>query len=815
MPLVPSFESHLRLPSGDASPAIMPGLSIQHETEAPQDAPQFDDSGAILRIEHGDGSVTVSLDGRPLVDSPNKKKTGWFANLVEDIGEQEVARIADDLLRGVDDDLQSRNDWIEERAQGIKLLALKIELPGLESPADGAPVEGMSKVRHPLLQEAVLRFQANARSEFLPTDGPCKIRDDSNNSDITRDQMANALEKDFNHYLTATATEYYPDTDKMLLLLGFGGTCFKKVYYCPLRNRPVSESVDANDLIVNDAATDLANAKRITHRSMMRPSTVRRMQLLGVYRDIDLSTPALPTYDAAQEAARAQQGVTGSPSNPEDRDREIYECYCELDISGYAHKYKGKDSGLEIPYRVTIDVSSKQVLSIVRNYDEETKELPEARVTFVKYTFVPGFGFYDIGLLHILGNTTNAITAAWRELLDAGMFSNFPGFLMADIGARQNTNIFRVPPGGGALVKTGGVPMRDAIMPLPYQPPSPALMQLVDNMAQTGQRVGGTAEQPAGEGKANAPVGTTLALIEQATTVLNAVHKRMHASQAQELQLLAQCFKENPKSFWQKKRRRANAWDEQTFLQALDDNELVPQADPNTSSHIQRIMKITALKQLQAANPSLYDPIAIDTAALQALGFNNTQQFMAPPQAQAAPPPELLKQQAETQAKTMQAQADMIRAQAVAEKAKAEAGQINGGLAGGGAPQETQTDRASAHADILKKAGDLTIAQAKAQAELINAHTRAHEADTKRADTSLNDAQAQEERQAKTRMETLSLAKDVMMKHAEDKRTEAEFGHDRAMQHEQLAHDHQEGEAERAVKKTQAKKPTAKGKRSD
>ena len=190
---------------------------------------------------------------------------------------------------------------------------------------------------------------------------------------------------------------------------------------------------------------------------MMKPSTVRRLQILGVYRDIDLAMPKEASPDAVQRAKNEQQGLSDSTFRPEDRDREIYECYCELNIPGFEHKLKGKETGLEIPYRVTIDVSTREVLSVVRNYNKDDEELPAARKTFVKYTFVPGFGFYDIGLLHILGNTTNAITAAWRELLDAGMYNNFPGFLMADTGARQNTNIFRVPPGGGALVKTGGM----------------------------------------------------------------------------------------------------------------------------------------------------------------------------------------------------------------------------------------------------------------------------------------------------------------------------------------------------------------------
>jgi hypothetical protein len=246
------------------------------------------------------------------------------------------------------------------------------------------------------------------------------------------------------------------------------------------------------------------------------------------------------------------------------------------------------------------------------------------------------------------------------------------------MGARQNTNIFRVPPGGAALVKTNGMPINQAIMPLPYNPPSPALMQLVDNMAQTGQRVGGTSEQQVGEGRADAPVGTTLAQIEQAQKILNSVHKRMHAAQAEEFALLAECFAEHPESFWQKNRRPAYPWDETTFMQAVEDCDLVPQADPNTASHTQRLMKIVALKQLQAANPGMYDPIAVDTAALQAIGWTNPSQFMAPPEAQMKPPPELMQAQAQTQATVMTAQARMLDAQTKAQQAQAKLGLENG-----------------------------------------------------------------------------------------------------------------------------------------
>ena len=723
---------------------------IEIDFAEPEDREERDEKGNLLSIEHADGSITVSLDDNPLERAEGDSGEEWFDNLVDKIDPAELSRISGDLIRGIDDDLMSRKDWIENRAQGVKLLGLKIELPSLQGATDGAPVEGMSKVRHPLLLEAVLRFQANCRSELLPTDGPVKIRNDDNNATLEEDQIANALERDLNHYLTSTASEYYPDTDRMLLMLGFGGTAFKKVYYCPLRNRPVSETVDADDLIVNNDATDLSNAKRITHRLMMRPSVVKRMQILGVYRDVDLGTALARRLDPLQREEKDQQGIAAESTNPLDRDREIYECYCELDIKGFEHKHKGKITGLEIPYRVTIDVSSKEILSIVRNYDEEVADLPVAKKVFVKYTYVPGFGFYDIGLLHILGNTTNAITAAWRELLDAGMYSNFPGFLMADTGARQNTNIFRVPPGGGALVKTGGMPISQAIMPLPYQPPSPALMQLVDNMAQTGMRVGGTSELQVGEGRADAPVGTTLAMIEQATKIENSVHKRLHAAQAEEFKLLCECFKQHPESFWQRNAKPSYYWDQQTFLQALEDYDLVPQADPNTSSHAQRVMKITALKQLQAANPSMYDPIAIDTAALQAIGWSNPSQFLAPPSAQKSPPPEMLQAMAKIQNETKTADARMIEAQArqAETQAKIQSGAFMPKQPAQGGGLDPQVGQA---------------AMIKAQADLLNAQTKAGEVGVRHQERMADDENRDLDRQSRERIAMLNLARDIVM----------------------------------------------------
>jgi hypothetical protein len=694
----------------------MADIHIIHDSNT-EDSPVMDIDGNVLQIEHPDGSISISLDGRPIEEAEDEQDNGWFANLVDQIPHDELSKIANDVIEGVVEDMSTRKNWMENIAGGIKLLGLNIELPNTQGAVDGAPVEGMSKIRHPLLLEAVLRFQANARSELLPTDGPVKIRNDSTSNTFADDQLAEHLERDFNHYLTVTADEYYPDTDRMLFMLGFSGLAFKKVYFCPLRNRPVSETVDAEDLIVSNDATTMKSAKRITHRIMMSQNTVRRMQILGVYRNIPLSTPKTTEKNPVKLEKDIVEGITEGHKS-KDRDREIYECYCDLDVFGFEHKKRGKTTGLEIPYRVTIDVTSREILSIVRNYNEETQELPVARQQFVAYIFVPGMGFYPIGLLHILGNTANAVTAAWRELLDSGMYASFPGFLYSDVGGRQNSNIFRVPPGGGALIKTGGMPITQAVMPLPYKEPSAALASIADTMAQYGQRLGGTSEMPVGEGNLEAPVGTTIALIEQATKVMNAVHKRMHSAQSLEFQLIAQCFREHPESFWEYNDKPAREWSQKEFLDALANCDLVPQADPNTASHTQRMMKVMALKQAQAANPSMYDAVAVDVASLKAAGWDNPQDFMKPPQPNEPPPPEVQKVIAELQIKKQDADS---RAK-IAEARSAELmSRVQGGVAGpDGQPQPTIQEQI----EIAKMAMEKQDADLKAQDSVLDAMNR-------------------------------------------------------------------------------------------
>jgi len=422
-----------------------------------------------------------------------------------------------------------------------------------------------------------------------------------------RDNLANALEKDFNHYLTSTAKEYVPDTDQMLFKVGFGGLGIKKVYNCPLRRRPVSESVDIEDFIVSNALTDLSNAGRITHRIKMRPSTLKRMQILGVYRDVPIGQPTAQadSPNAVDQAKAEVAGVQPQVADPRDADHELYECYCELDLDQYApKKFKGK--GLPLPFKVTIEKESEKVLEIRRNWREDDEECM-AKEYFVDFPYMRAFGFYCIGLLHLLGNTTKALTALWREFIDAGMFANFPGFLYLKGAGRQLTNQFRVAPGSGVGLDSSVTDIRQAVMPLPYKSPDAGFVQFVSHVEELGQRLGGTANQPTAEGRGDAPVGTTLALIEQASKPVGAVNKRLHNAQAREFALLKERFKDDPEAFWRFNKRPTLPWVKEQFIAALNDYDLVPVSDPNNPTKLHRQAKAEAYKQVVAMAPTLFN----------------------------------------------------------------------------------------------------------------------------------------------------------------------------------------------------------------
>ena len=555
------------------------------------------------------------------------------------------------------------------RAQHI-IEGTKIETPRSNATDGSTAVEGQATVRHPLLLESIVRFQANARGELLPSSGPVKIRNDGLGS-ANIDAQAEALEKDFNHYLTVTASEYYPDTERMFFALGFGGTAFKKVYYCPIRRRPVSEFVSIPEIIVSNAETTVSTAQRITHVIKMSPSTLKRLQLVGMYRNVSLSFNTLSKGNVVEEKIEQLQGVIPrNMSNTDNQPREIYECYCELDLPGYEHEDDEGPTGLQLPYRVTIDKTSSEILEIRRWWKEDDEQCLRRQV-FVDYIFVPGFGFYGLGLLHLVGNTTMALTAGWRLCIDNGMFANFPGFLYAKQAGRQNTNEFRIPPGGGMPIDTAGQAIQNAVMPLPYRSVDGQFLNLLQLIEASGQRMASTSETNVGEGNAEAPVGTTIALIEQAQKVISAVHKRMHAAQAREFQLLKELFKECPEAFWENNKYPAYQWTPETLVTALDNINLVPVADPNTPSHAVRIQKAMAIKQLQSQNPSLYDPKKVDERILTMLGIEDAMDLFIPPMPPGPPPPDPALMLA--QAKMVDSQAKMADVKIKAADAQADA----------------------------------------------------------------------------------------------------------------------------------------------
>lgn len=715
--------ARLKLLNPDArnapEPEPLDPASIDLDDELEQHGVSFKDG--VMTIEHPDGGATIDF-------SPPREGSDvgdFYDNIADKISPDELSRIANELLTAIEADEQSRKEWLDTRAEGIKLLGLKLEKPRGEPGSGSAPLEGMSSIRHPLLLEATLRFQATARAELLPASGPVKIRNDApvkplppplpipalppvgagpqpglpapaappqlpppmpngggaagaipppgiggpgpmpppgagamppappppppppppgaivnpidDSMSAPKDELAESFEVDMNHYLTSIAVEYYPDTDRMLFYTGFGGSGFKKVYNCPIRGRPVSESVDASDIIVSNAANDIWDCGRVTHRIKMRPSTLKRMQLVGAYLDVPLTPPTTPQQNVVERAMGEAQGTKPiTINNPQDIDHEIYETYCELDIAGFEHKAKGKITGLQCPWKVTLHKESRKVLEVRRNWEKDD-ELCLAKQYFVDFTFVRGLGFYGIGLIHILGNTTATLTAAWREMLDAGMFASFPGFIYAKQLGRQLSNQFRVPPGGGIGLEIGTGKLGDMVQPLPYKDIGPSFTAFMQHVEEVGQRVGGSADIQLGEGKQDAPVGTTLALIEQATKVIDAVHKNLHAAQAKEFKLLKDRFKEDPEAFW-RHGKNMKPWRKDQFLKALADYDLVPVADPNNPTSLHRIAKATVIKTLQQAAPALYDPVAVDMRIMRIVGIDPTGLFR--PGGPAPPPPD-------------------------------------------------------------------------------------------------------------------------------------------------------------------------------
>lgn len=675
-----------------------------------------DDGGVIIRM----GGTNLLNDDEDAEDSPTYDED-FYRNLSMAMDDSDLSAVAEELLEGIESDIQSRAVWLGNYERGMSMLGTEQKSPRAE-----ATGEGVSQVDHPLLLEACILYQSNASAEELPASGPVKIDNGGQSTAIT-DQDAQQFEKDFNKYLTVHRPEYYPDTERGIFQRGFGGMMFKKIFHCPLRRAAVSDTVTPDNMIVSNTAVSIDDCTRKTHRIKMRPATMKRMQYLGAYRDIELQTPT-DNINLVERKTKQIAGIKPSTDLQRDTEFTVYECCCELDMPDDRHMERGKATGLLRPYVVTIERDSRAVLDIRRNWVDGDDLFTERR-RFVSSGFVPMFGFYATGLLGILGNSNSALTAGWRIMCDKGMFSNFPGGMYLKKGDRQLDNNFRAAPGEFVPVDGGGADdIRKVVAPYPYTEPGVASQQFFKGIEETAQRAGGAASIPVAEGKADTPVGTMLAALEQTSKMISAVHRRAHTAQSLEFQTMLVLIREKPEDFV-KYFQRDGFWTVDRLKTALDNWSLIPRADPNTPTQMHRLLKMMALKQLQQLSPDLYDAKKVDEIILRSLGFDDPQEFFAPPAAPGQLPPDPSTGIAQIVAQTeqakiasnekvkllegqakMQSEAQKLQAAAQLQADKLEAARI----------LQEQKDEAATARELLKLGGQMetqAVDQAHQQAQ--------------------------------------------------------------------------------------------------
>jgi hypothetical protein len=572
-------------------------------------------------VEHDDGSLTVDLD--PSAAAPSLNTLGHDGNLAEVLPERLLDRIACDLIEGIEADTKSNADWHAQCEEGVRLLGLKPE-------QRSEPFDGAAGVYHPLLLEAVLRFHAGARAEMCPAAGPVRMQV-PDGATTAADPVSQRKQAFLNFYLTSVYEGYYDEHDQMLLYLAVYGSCFKKVYNDPLERRPVAPFILPKQLIVSYAADDVETARRVTHETLVSRSDVIRLQLRGVYRNIDLVEP---DEDAEETIAEVLEGRKRDLILGDDR-RTLWEVHCDLDIAHPGIEHVGPDgqpTGLPLPYIVTLDKDSRRVLALRRNWQEGDADC-QRRQWFVHYRLMPGLGFYGWGYAHILGSSADAATKLRRQMIDGLTLSNFPGGFRTK-GMRLESNKLSLGPCEFAEVDTGGMPIQQAIMPLPYKEPGGAYGPTLEDIVSSGQRLGGTMDLAVGDGREDAPVGTTLALIEKATRIESAIVKRLHAAHRKELRLLAALFAQAPPEtqYPFKVGGGAGMALAADFAQTDD---IVPVSDPNVPTQTQRLAVAQAkLTLAQSAPPGTHDIRAAYQAVYQAMGIPEADisKLMPPPQ---------------------------------------------------------------------------------------------------------------------------------------------------------------------------------------
>ena len=545
------------------------------------------------------------------------------SNLVDFLGEDILQSISSDLLSSIKSDKQSRSEWEKTYTDGLKYLGMKFD------DTRSQPFEGSSGVVHPILAEAVTQFQAQAYKEMLPAKGPVKTEIIGART-VETESQAERVQEFMNYYIMNVMEEYDPELDQMLFYLPLAGSTFKKVYFDFVLNRAVSKFIPPEDLIVPYEAADISSAERITHSISMSANEIKKQQLSGFYANVDIGSESYSDdLSDISEAIDEIQGI--SPTYKENRNRIVYEVHTVLDIEGFEDvDEQGNPTGLKLPYIITIEEDSEKVLSIRRNY--LPNDLLKNKINyFVQYKFMPGLGFYGLGLSHMIGGLSKASTSILRQLIDAGTLANLPAGFKAR-GMRIRDEDDPLQPGEFRDIDTTGGSLRENLIPLPIKEPSAVLMQLLGILVDSGKRFAAIADMNVGDMNQAMPVGTTVALLERGTKVMSAIHKRLHHSQKIEFGLMSKVFGEFlPPVYTFQVGTGPSEIKQQDFDDRVD---IIPISDPNIFSQSQRVTLAQELLQMVQSNPEIHGPMGIYEAYRRmyaALGVDNVESLLQPP----------------------------------------------------------------------------------------------------------------------------------------------------------------------------------------
>jgi len=588
------------------------GMPLGGLTDQEIDVEEIQDPTEI--VEEEDGSVVINFEdmlSEQLQAEPD-------ANLAEILDERVLMDLSSELVGYYEDDKGSRQDWEDSYTEGLDLLGIKYE-------SRDEPFRGSSGVTHPVIAEAVTQFQAQAYKELLPSSGPVRTQIVGASSPEVEAQ-SQRVQEFMNFQIMNVMDEYDPEMDRLLFYLPLAGSAFKKIYFDDILDRAVSKFVPADDLLVPYNATDLSSASRVTHVIRMNTNDVRKNQAAGFYREVDIL--AYGDEDEVRQKERELQGI--ERSGGDDQDCTILEVHTDLDLPGFEHvsPIDGEETGIKLPYIVTIDEGSQKVLAVRRNWNEGDEYYRKVQY-FSHYKFLPGLGFYGYGLLHMIGGLGRSATSILRQLIDAGTLANLPaGFKARGIRIRDADE--PLSPGEFRDIDVPGGALRESIMPLPYKEPSQTLMSLLGFVVDAGRRFAAITDLQVGDGNQQAAVGTTVALLERGSKVMSAIHKRLHYAQKQEFRMLARVFSESLPPMYPYSVYGAEA----TIKQADFDErvDVIPVSDPNIFSMSQRLALAQTQLELAQSNPQMHNLHEAFRRIYQAIGVTNIEALLPTPQ---------------------------------------------------------------------------------------------------------------------------------------------------------------------------------------